>query len=187
MLKSRKALALTWACEKFRDYLIGLTFDLETDHKPLLSLFAKKNWDELSPRIQRFRMRLAWYDYNVKFVSGKTWLFCLTSVSGMRKHPRLAFFEVLHWRLLATAVELCAAHKDNEAERQVLTRCGILVLVYSSQWIGLETLAYSLQPIRRCLNVKIIPGAWLLANGHPRRGWVKVRETYTCWTTSVSP
>ena len=71
MLKSRKALALTWACEDFRDYLIGLTFDLETDYKPLLSLFAKKNLDELSPRIQRFRMRLVWYDYNVKFVSGK--------------------------------------------------------------------------------------------------------------------
>jgi len=51
--------------------LIGLTFDLETDHKPLLSLFTKKNLDELSPRIQLFRMRLAWYDYNVKFVSEK--------------------------------------------------------------------------------------------------------------------
>jgi len=60
-----------WACGKFRDYLIGLTFDLETDHKPLLSLFAKNNLDELSPRIQRFRMRLAWYDNNIKFVSGK--------------------------------------------------------------------------------------------------------------------
>ena len=71
MLKSREALSLTLACEKFRDYLIGLTFDLETDHKPLLSLFAKKNLDELSPRLQRFRMRLAWHDYNVKFVSGK--------------------------------------------------------------------------------------------------------------------
>ena len=31
------ALALTWACEKFNDYILGMKFHIQTDPKPLLS------------------------------------------------------------------------------------------------------------------------------------------------------
>ena len=49
----KEALATTWACERFSDFLIGKTFHIETDHKPLVSLLGQKTLDELPPRIQR--------------------------------------------------------------------------------------------------------------------------------------
>lgn len=52
----KEALALTWACERFHEFVYGLQFTLETDHKQLLALLRKKNLDELSPRLQRMRV-----------------------------------------------------------------------------------------------------------------------------------
>ena len=31
----KEALAVTWACEKFTDYVLGMKFTVHTDHKPL--------------------------------------------------------------------------------------------------------------------------------------------------------
>ena len=67
----KESLALTWACKKFRNYLIGTHFKIQTDHKPLLSLFGNKDLNDLLPRIQRFRMRMMWYMYDVEYVPGK--------------------------------------------------------------------------------------------------------------------
>ena len=37
----KEALGLTWACEHFAEYLLGINFQLETDHKPFL---PPKTW-----------------------------------------------------------------------------------------------------------------------------------------------
>ena len=50
----KEALAATWACKKFSDYIIGKKFHLETDHKPLVPLLSTKHLDNLPPRIVRF-------------------------------------------------------------------------------------------------------------------------------------
>ena len=67
----KEALALTWACERFSDYLIGLQFHLQTDHKPLVPLLSNKNLDELPIRVQRFRLRLMRYSFTISHVAGK--------------------------------------------------------------------------------------------------------------------
>ena len=68
----KEALAMTWSCEKFSDFLIGMQdFTIETDHKPLLALMKTKQLDELTPRIQRFRMRMMRFSYHVVFTAGK--------------------------------------------------------------------------------------------------------------------
>ena len=67
----KEALALTWACERYSDYLIGLQFNIETDHKPLVPLFSSKLLDELPIRVQCFRMRMMLFNFSICHVPGK--------------------------------------------------------------------------------------------------------------------
>lgn len=67
----KEALALTWACERFQDFITGIRFHLETDHKPLVPIFTTKNLDDLTPRLQRLRMRMMRYDFEIFYTPGK--------------------------------------------------------------------------------------------------------------------
>ena len=52
-------------CDQFADYLMGMEFHIQTDHKPLVPLFGTKHLDELPLRVQRFRMRLMRYQFTI--------------------------------------------------------------------------------------------------------------------------
>lgn len=45
---------------------------METDHKPLLEILQSKPIDELSPRLQRMRIRLMRFSYKIEYVPGKS-------------------------------------------------------------------------------------------------------------------
>ena len=64
----KEALVITWVCERLQDYLIGIHFDIETDHKPLVPLLSTKSLDEMPFRVQRFRLRLMRYQYSISHV-----------------------------------------------------------------------------------------------------------------------
>lgn len=67
----KEALSLVHATEKFKDFVTGINIILETDHKPLLQVLQSKPLDDLTPRLQRIRMRLMRYNYEVRYVPGK--------------------------------------------------------------------------------------------------------------------
>ena len=67
----KEALAVTWACERFNMYVLGMMFTLETDHKPLVPLLSTKPLEEVPVRVQRFRLRLLKYNYRIIHVPGK--------------------------------------------------------------------------------------------------------------------
>ena len=66
-----ESLAVTWACEKFDFYLVGRKFEIETDHKPLVSLLGNKDLSQLPLRVQRFKLRLMRYGYSIFHTPGK--------------------------------------------------------------------------------------------------------------------
>ena len=52
----REALGTTWGMEKFHYFLYGKEFTLETNQKPLVSIY-KKHMIDISPRVQRLIVR----------------------------------------------------------------------------------------------------------------------------------
>merc|ERR1712020_310447 len=67
-----EALAIQWAIQKSRHYLLGLQkFKVVTDHNPLVGIF-KKDLDGMeNKRLQRIRLKLMDYCFEVAWVAGK--------------------------------------------------------------------------------------------------------------------
>ena len=62
-------LAVVFACNKFHDYIYGWQVTIETDHKPLETLF-KRCLSLVPQRLQKMMMQLQWYDLNVVYKKG---------------------------------------------------------------------------------------------------------------------
>ena len=63
----KEALATTWACERFSDYILGKQITIETHHKPLVPLLSTKHLDAVLPRVLRFRLWLMRFDFWAAF------------------------------------------------------------------------------------------------------------------------
>lgn len=68
----KEALALITTIERFRKFVYGRHFILQTDHRPLLVLFKRSNTKGLDPRtanrLKRWALRLIGYDFEIEYV-----------------------------------------------------------------------------------------------------------------------
>ncbi len=61
-------LAIVWATKQLRPYLFGRYFEIYTDHRPLIYLFSQA---DPSSRLNKFRMSLLEYNFDIIYVKGK--------------------------------------------------------------------------------------------------------------------
>jgi hypothetical protein len=73
-IEKEALLALTWACEKFSEFVLGRHIQLETD-KPLVPILGQKRLDCLPPRVLCFGIRLMRFQYTIHHPPGKTLFF----------------------------------------------------------------------------------------------------------------
>lgn len=64
----KELLAMVWAMKRLRQYLLGKTFKIQTDHKALVWLHNVK---DPSSRLLRWRLRMEEYKYEIEYVKGK--------------------------------------------------------------------------------------------------------------------
>ena len=75
-----EALAVVWACEKFRTYLVGNHFTIQTDHEPLTWL---KNHSR--SKLGRWNLRLSDFNYTIQHKRGTQ----NGNADGLSRQPQL--------------------------------------------------------------------------------------------------
>ena len=66
----KELLAIVFACKKFNDYIYGKEVIIESDHKPLETIF-KKQLEKAPARLQNMLLKLQKYNLKVVYKKGK--------------------------------------------------------------------------------------------------------------------
>ncbi|UYV73303.1 K02A2.6-like [Cordylochernes scorpioides] len=67
----KEGLAIVWTCDRLKDYVTGIDIHIETYHKPLIAIFTSKSLEDMTPRLQRLKMRIMRYSYQISHIAGK--------------------------------------------------------------------------------------------------------------------
>ena len=70
----REALAVVWACNRLKNFLLGKSFKIQTDHKPLLYILAPNQnvKIDVSPRLIKYSLNMMHFDYKIHHINGKS-------------------------------------------------------------------------------------------------------------------
>jgi len=66
----KECLAIVWATQKLRHYLVGAHFIIETDHKPLEWLESKRSSHARSQKLERWALQLRGFDFSIVYRQG---------------------------------------------------------------------------------------------------------------------
>ena len=80
----REFLSIVFTLTRLRTYLFGLSFIVQTDHKPLLSIINKPI-DKVSNRLQRWILNIQHFDFTLEHIAGKSNLIA----DGLSRNPIL--------------------------------------------------------------------------------------------------
>ena len=102
----RELLGVVFAMERLHNYVYGGPVQVQTDNKPLEAIW-KKCIPTTSPRLQRLLMRLARYEIQLEFISGKdnTVADALSQVDPLSPRPKDATGNHLDRTRIATTAD----------------------------------------------------------------------------------
>ena len=93
--------------------ILGKRIEIEIDHKPLVPLLGSKDLDTLPPRVLRFRLHLARFDYSIEHTPGKH----LYTADTLSRAPASSDRDSSLEELAELAMDACIAHLPASQER----------------------------------------------------------------------
>lgn len=114
----KELFAILFGCKKFHQYIYGSNVTVETDHKPLVTLFDKPLF-KIPPRLQRFMLCLQSYNLSVQYRPGRDLKIADTLSRAPLDDTALSEIDKevsIHCNFIASYLEVPLADVDSVAE-----------------------------------------------------------------------
>lgn len=162
-----EALAVCWAVNRFRSYLVGLEFIVLTDHKPLLQIFAPDYvLSNASIRVQRLVLRTQDLAFDVQYRPGRD--NCMAdALSRLPTEDPDSSFSLIHYVTLDEGEVPIARRKLAQLTTADPTLRAVRQALVSGQWPSTPAVA-PYRGLSSELSVWPFPGSddFLIYRGH---------------------
>ena len=135
----REALGVVWACEHFHLYLVGQTFKVISDHKPLEGIFNRPT-SHTNARIERWNLRLQTYEFVLVYKPGDQnpadflSRHPVTSANTKTPHETKVAEEYVNFMINETTPKHLTSSEISTATRDDTTLQAVVRALKSDQW-----------------------------------------------------